>query len=474
MISRSKPIVIAMAATIMGIVSPRTNGSERSGLRWGCGGSSCSPAVEKIAPMTSLPKKRSIDDMTDSVRHPQLPPIGGIPKMRDIRLDFFRGLALWFIFLDHIPGNTASWLTLRNYGFSDATEIFVFISGYTAALAYGGVMRGAGLLQSSARIIKRAWQIYCAHIFSFVIYAATIGYVAGVTHNSSYIDEFGLADFFAKPSVMFSQVVLLRFKPANMDVLPMYVVLLMAFPPVLWLLIRKPGVALFLSVALYVLARYNGWHPSSYTGDAWVFNPFAWQLLFMFGAWCALGGAQRLSGIFRSRMATIVAAGYLVFAFALAMTWHQPTLAEFVPNWLSSAIYPINKPNLDVLRIIHFLALSLLTVRLVGRDSSILKSPLLHPVLRCGKHSLQIFCAGVLLSFIAYAMLVRTSGGIATQILVSASGISQLVALSELMGWYQSFDGRRSLQSADEETLINRLKHVDRNVMGTPALVRPN
>jgi hypothetical protein len=374
-------------------------------------------------------KKMPIGDVIDSPRHPQLPPINGIPKMRDIRIDFFRGLALWFIFLDHIPGNTASWLTVRNYGFSDATEIFVFISGYTAALAYGGTMRGAGLIQSGARIIKRAWQIYCAHIFSFMIYAATIGYVAGVTHNSSYIDEFGLTDFFAKPSVMFSQVVLLRFKPANMDVLPMYVVLLMAFPPVLWLLIRKPGVALFLSAALYVLARYNDWHPFSYTGDPWVFNPFAWQLLFMFGAWCALGGARRLSGIIRSRMATIVAAGYLVFAFAIAMTWHQPTLAEFVPNWLSSAIYPIDKPNLDFLRIIHFLALSLLTVRLVGRDSSILASHLLHPVSRCGKHSLQIFCAGALLSFIAHAMLVQTSGGIATQILVSASGISQLVAL---------------------------------------------
>ena len=52
---------------------------------------------------------------------------------RDLRLDLFRGLALWLIFLDHIPSNAVSWVTIRNYGFSDATEIFVFISGYTAA-----------------------------------------------------------------------------------------------------------------------------------------------------------------------------------------------------------------------------------------------------------------------------------------------------------------------------------------------------
>ena len=46
-----------------------------------------------------------------------------IASGRDIRLDLFRGLALWFIFVDHIPTNVVSWFTVRNYGFSDATEI---------------------------------------------------------------------------------------------------------------------------------------------------------------------------------------------------------------------------------------------------------------------------------------------------------------------------------------------------------------
>ena len=63
------------------------------------------------------------------------------PTERDLRLDLFRGIALWLIFLDHIPSNVVSWITIRNYGFSDATEIFVFISGYTAAFVYGATMR---------------------------------------------------------------------------------------------------------------------------------------------------------------------------------------------------------------------------------------------------------------------------------------------------------------------------------------------
>src|SRR6202140_3532740 len=95
---------------------------------------------------------------------------------RDLRLDFFRGLALWFIFLDHIPNNIVSWITIRNYGFSDATEIFIFISGYTAAFVYGKAMHDRGFIVASARILRRAWQIYVAHIFLFAIYLAEISY----------------------------------------------------------------------------------------------------------------------------------------------------------------------------------------------------------------------------------------------------------------------------------------------------------
>src|SRR2546428_4903432 len=107
----------------------------------------------------------------------QMPP-APVRIVRDLRLDLFRGLALLLIFLDHIPSNVVSWVTIRNYGFSDATEIFIFISGYTAAFVYGTAMRERGLLVSGARILRRAWQIYVAHIFLFAIYMAEISYVA--------------------------------------------------------------------------------------------------------------------------------------------------------------------------------------------------------------------------------------------------------------------------------------------------------
>src|SRR5204862_4689948 len=113
---------------------------------------------------------------------------------RDLRLDLFRGVALWLIFLDHIPSNLVAWITIRNYGFSDATEIFVFVSGYTAAFVYGREMRERGFLIAGAHILRRSWQIYVAHVFLFAIYLAEISYVATSFENPLYAEEMNILD----------------------------------------------------------------------------------------------------------------------------------------------------------------------------------------------------------------------------------------------------------------------------------------
>src|SRR5690242_638009 len=112
------------------------------------------------------------------------------PVERDLRLDLFRGLALVLIFLDHIPSNAVSWATLRNYGFSDAAEIFIFISGYANAYVYGPVVRWRGMIDATAWILSRAWQIYLAQIFLFVVYIGEIAFLAG--SNPYYTEEANL------------------------------------------------------------------------------------------------------------------------------------------------------------------------------------------------------------------------------------------------------------------------------------------
>jgi hypothetical protein len=370
-----------------------------------------------------------------------LPAAPAAPE-RDLRLDLFRGIALWLIFLDHIPENVVNWFTIRNYGFSDATEIFIFISGYTAAFVYGRAMRERGYLIASARILRRAWQIYVAHIFLFTIFMAEIAYVAATFDNPLYAEEMNILDFLKQPDVTIFQALLLKFKPVNMDVLPLYIVLLLLFPPALAMLMWQPAFALAASALLYVLTWNFDWNLPAYPNGVWFFNPFAWQLLFVFGAWCALGGAKRLAPVLQSRTVLAVAIAYLAFAFVITLTWYVEPLGRLVPNWLSEWMYPIDKTNLDVLRFAHFLALAAVTVRFIPRDWPGLKLPILQPAIRCGQHSLEIFCLGVFLAFAGQFVISEYSGGPLIQIAISFTGIIIMIATANLISWYKVIEGR--------------------------------
>jgi hypothetical protein len=361
---------------------------------------------------------------------------------RDLRLDLFRGLALWLIFLDHIPSNIVNWVTLRNYGFSDATEIFVFISGYTAAFVYGRAMQERGFVVATARVLKRVWQIYVAHIFLFTIYLAEISYVAQRFDNPLYGEEMGILDFLKEPDVTILQALLLKFKPVNMDVLPLYIVLLGLFPPMLWLLLRNASLALLVSGAAYAWMWWSGWNFPAYPDGTWAFNPIAWQFLFVLGAWCALGGAQRLARWVASPVVVGLAIIYLLASFAVVMTWYFPRFAFIIPRLASEFIYPIDKTSLDVLRILHFLALAVVTVKLVPFGWPGLKARIFRPLIKCGQHSLEIFCFGVFLSFAAHFVLTEISGRILSQILCSAAGVLLMIAVAYLLTWYKEVERR--------------------------------
>jgi hypothetical protein len=166
--------------------------------------------------------------------------------------------------------------------------------------------------------------------------------------------------------------------------------------------------------------------------------------LFVFGAWCALGGAARLGGLLRSNILLIVSIIYLIFAFLITMTWYFPRYAHLVPHWLAAWLYPIDKTNLDVVRFAHFLALAAITVRFVPRDWPGLQSPILWPAILCGQHSLEIFCLGVFLSFAAHFAIVEISSGILMQVALSALGVVIMVATAALITWYKMVEERRS------------------------------
>jgi hypothetical protein len=293
----------------------------------------------------------------------------------------------------------------------------------------------------TARLLKRVWQIYVAFVFLLVFYLAQIAYVSSRFENPLYAEEFGMFHFLQDPAYTLMQALLLRFLPANVDVLPLYIVLMLFFPPVLWLLLRKPDLTLGLSLLLYIAARVLGWNLTLYPyGSGWSFNPFAWQLLFVIGAWCALGGARRVQPILRSNL--VVAAGvvYLFLAMLLQLSWVVPASASYLPSWLM--ILPLDKPNLSLLRLSHFLTLAIIVVHYVPSDARFLRAWWARPIVLCGQHSLEVFCAGVFLSFTAYFVLVEFSNRVFMQVLVSFLGITLMVLLAAGMTWYRGIERR--------------------------------
>src|SRR5258708_25556794 len=180
-----------------------------------------------IAERVAAPSQASVTDARRGTSTAPSLTIAVPAGERELRLDLFRGLALWLIFIDHVSPDLLTWFTIRSYGFSDAAEIFIFISGYTAAFVYGRAMFESGFLIATARILRRVWQIYAMHVLLFAILVAEVSYVAIVMEKPFYAQEMEITDFLKQPGIAMGQALLLRYRPLNMDVLPLYIVLML-------------------------------------------------------------------------------------------------------------------------------------------------------------------------------------------------------------------------------------------------------
>ncbi|MEZ2143770.1 OpgC domain-containing protein [Bradyrhizobium sp. DN5] len=361
-------------------------------------------------------------------------------KGRDLRLDLFRGVANWAIFLDHIPDNVVNWVTTRNYGFSDAADLFVFISGYTASFVYARMMLERGFVVGATRLTKRVWQLYVAHIILFVIYIASISYLALRFGDSEMINEFNVAGLVDNATETLRQGLFLRFKPLNLDVLPLYIVLMGLFPPVLWFMLRKPDVTMALSIVLWLAARHFGWNLTAYPAGQWYFNPYCWQVLFVFGAWCAMGGARRSMTLINAPITLYLCLAYLAFALIMTMAGRFPTLGGMFPQWLFSAFNPNDKTNLAPYRFIHFVVIVILVIRFVPKEWPGLEWKVFDPLIVCGQQSLAVFCVGVFLSFVGHFELSMSSGSLFAQLFVSIAGVAIMTTVAYYISWSKKQD----------------------------------
>ena len=279
--------------------------------------------------------------MHDRTAIPKLT-FGNLPELksqaRDLRIDACRGIALWFIFLDHVPNNIGSWLTLRNYGFSDAAEVFMFVSGVTCALAYGKALRFEGWTGVIRRTLLRSWEIYVAFLL-LTLACAILVHLAG---GGRLADETNTRILLDRPGEMLAQAAVLLYRPVNTDVLPAFVLLHLSFAPLLWLLLRMPNVTLGASLALYTLVQVFGWTVPAGPNGHWAFNPLAWQLLVVLGAWWMIEDRSVRPWV-TSRAALALAVLYLLFSLVIVLSSRIKLLEVLIPQALSQLLHPFDK-----------------------------------------------------------------------------------------------------------------------------------
>jgi hypothetical protein len=358
--------------------------------------------------------------------------VGELPELkghaRDLRIDACRGIALWWIFLDHVPNNIGSWLTLRNYGFSDAAEVFMFVSGVTCALAYGKARCCEGWTGVISRTLRRSWDIYVAFLL-LTLACAILVHLAG---GGRLADESNMRILFDYPGATLAHAAILQYRPVNTDVLPIFVLLHLLFAPLLWLLLRVPNVTLGASLALYALVHVFGWTVPAWPNSHWAFNPLAWQLLVVLGAWWMIED-KKIRPWVTSRTALVLAVLYLLFSLVIALSWRIKPLEALIPEALANLLYPLDKSNLDPLRLLHFLAIAVLAAWFVPRNWPWLTTPVMRGAIRCGQNSLPIYCLGVLLAFASHTTLLHISDGLAMQIALSLGGIVAMIATATLL-----------------------------------------
>ncbi|WP_052401730.1 OpgC family protein [Muricoccus aerilatus] len=377
-------------------------------------------------------------------------PVAGGRRPRDLRADFFRGIALWFIFIDHIPDNRLGNLTLRNITLCDATEAFVLLAGYAGGIAYGAALEREGWLFAAAQVLRRVGTLYVAHIVLFVMFTAQVGYSAAAMDASIYIDELHLDAFGEQPYRALLEALLLRFQPAFLNILPLYILLLLQFALILPL-IRRPRLLLGLSLILYAATRLLGLELPTWTGGGWFFNPGGWQLLFVIGVLIghrAPDGAPGPLSFPWRRWAGGLALAWLVFAFALLfLAWHRPDLGQLAPRWFTGLLTDVDKTAMHPFRLVSILALTYLVAHWVPASAAWLRSGAAWPFLAMGQQGLPVFCSGILFSFMGRLAL-EYDDRVMMQLAVNAAGLASLVAVAWLSGWYKGKERARRASPA--------------------------
>lgn len=332
-------------------------------------------------------------------------PAAARPKIRDIRLDVFRGLALLLITVTHMGGNWLVELLPSHFGFSSSTELFVFCSGIASGLAFGPLFVKRGYWLGVVRVAHRIWQIYWAHIATFVAVIALTIYLAGSLGRPDYFANLQQDVLLTHPRQAIIGLVTLTYLPPLFDILPLYIVMLAMIPVVMAARRIAPTLPFILVGAAYLYVWTVGISlPSNPTNAAqhWLFNPFGWQLVFFTGFFIAM----KWLPVPAPGTPWTVAASLVVVLASVPLSWHVLFNGFGLFSYIREAVLPTTeRTDFHLLRYVHFLAAAYLAVSVVTAAPRLVNSLPARILARTGRETLAGFLASIPIAILGGTVL---------------------------------------------------------------------
>ncbi len=392
-------------------------------------------------------------------------PIAAAPvvRVRDPRLDFFRGIAMFIILFAHTPGN---WVTLwipARFGFSDATEIFVFCSGMASAIAFGGTFDRAGWRLGTARVAFRIWQVYWAHIGLFV---AVVGLTIFLTNldmtDRNYWGQLNLWPLFVDSENWSNTenmlaLLTLRYVPNYFDILPMYMVVLAMMPLVVALARINLWAAAAPILFFWLMAQegltsalglpHFAFPAEPWSERNWFFNPFGWALIFFTGFALMRGWIPKPPVV---PLLIALAALVVLANIPLSSIGMREFGFDWARDWRGENGVWFDKSDFGILRYLHFLALAYLAWTLAGEAGRRLLPPdgngpvariwsiCLAAIMKVGQQSLAVFITSMFLARVLGFAFDVVGSTYLTQTLVNIAGCLILIATAYGAGWFKS------------------------------------
>lgn len=378
-------------------------------------------------------------------------------RFRDHRIDFWRGVALVMIFVDHIPGNMFEALTIRNFGVSDSAEIFVFLSGFSAALAYFTRYLSGEPVYATVRVYQRVGKLYMAHVVTIAMAVALFFGAAIWFSDAHWTRVHGLDYLIRDPVHAMVGMATLAYQIGYFNILPLYVVLLAALPVLMAVAARNLLFALAGSFGLYVVAHLAGWSLPNLPSDGrWFFDPLSWQLLFTIGfaAGALYRGGQPVGFhpvAYGLALAALLAGAVIKFGNLWPTDGALP-----IPNFM----YTFDKGSLALPRMLHALALIYVVAHLPYRwiDERVMRAGERNPFSRIGRHSLAIFCTGSLLAVAGQVIERATGGGFAVDVVVVFVGLGIQLGLALWLDLWKAITAPRPAVRTEPEALRARAR----------------